>query len=576
MRRYWTRRDMLGLSMGAVAGLSSSRFLVTELAAQAQTDRTRPALQNAFRALDDFVRDYMRAMDAPGMTLVIADRQGIVRVATYGFADLDRHAPVLQDQLFEIGSITKSIVAVAVLQLAEEKKIDLHRPIRELMPWLKVESRFAPITVHHLLTHTSGLPESLNFLLSDPAAALHPRYAPGEHFVYCNLAYQALGYLVWQVDGRPFADAIRERILKPIGMTSTEPVISGETRRHEPRSYNPWLEDRPFVPGASLKPAAPLIMDDAAGCVASTPHDMGLYIQMLANHGRAGQHRVLSEESFARMVAPHAKADVFGPGVSYGYGLMIDRLDDHAVARHTGGMVSFASAMQIDLDDGVGVFASINAMQGYRPNPVAQYALRLMRAANAGHALPAPPAIDTPQTVPGAADYAGVFTSPSGRQLEFVAQERSLFVRADGRRLQVENNGGQLAVRDDTLGRWMFNFQREKGDGSPVTDLIHGSDWYAGPRYSGPREFPDPPAWRAYAGHYRNDSPWSGSMRIVSVKGRLWIDGVTPLEPADGDGVFWLNDPPYNPGRIEFFNPIGGVCMQAKLSGQDFWRAMIA
>ena len=97
--------------------------------------------------------------------------------------------------------------------------------------------------MHHLLTHTSGLPAGLNCLLADPNLKFRVRYAPGEHFSYCNLAYQALGYLVWQADGRPFADAIRERILRPLKMESTEPVISGETRLREPRSYNPLLDD---------------------------------------------------------------------------------------------------------------------------------------------------------------------------------------------------------------------------------------------------------------------------------------------------------------------------------------------
>src|SRR5262249_19998584 len=291
----------------------------------------------------------MRAMSAPGMTLVISgrpDQGGILRIATYGFADVERSVPVRADQLFEIGSITKSFVALAVLQLAEEGKIDLHRPIAEFMPWLRVEPGFRPITVHHLLTHSSGLPESLTFLLSDPNAKLRPRYHPGEHFLYCNLGYQALGYLLWQADGRPFADVVRERILRPLGMTSTVALLDGETRRREPRSYNPWIDDRPFVPGAPLKPAPPLIMDNAAGCIASAPHDMGLYVQMLANRGSSGSQgsRVVSERGFELMTTPHIKADALGPSVSYGYGLMIDALDGHKVVRHTGGMVSFASA----------------------------------------------------------------------------------------------------------------------------------------------------------------------------------------------------------------------------------------
>lgn len=575
MTGHLTRRQLLGRSLHAGAALGLTRFVVSDLHAQpAATAAGRP-LGPAFQALDEFARVYMRTMDAPGMTLALADRGGVLRVASYGLSNRDRATPVDVNQLFEIGSITKSFVAIAVLQLVDEKKIDLQRPISEFMPWLKVESRFAPITVHHLLSHTSGLPESLSCLLSDPAAKLRPRYAPGEHFFYCNLAYQALGYLLWQADGRPFAEVIRERILRPLRMDSTEPVISGDTRLREARSYNPFLDDRPFMPGGTLKPAPPLVMDNAAGCIASTPHDIGLYMQMLAAGGRTGRGRILSEAGFELMTRAHIKAEEFGPGASYGYGLMIDTLDGHKIVRHTGGMVSFASAMQIDVDEGVGAFASINAMQGYRPNPVARYALLLLRAVNQGRPLPPPPEVESVAVIADAADFSGAFSAPGGATLQFVAEGKSLYLIHNGKKTPVDSNGGQLVVRDPVIGRWPLNFQREKGPGTPVTDLIVGPDWYFHQRYAGARSFTSPPEWDAYVGHYRNDSPWYGSVRVVTAKGRLWMDGVVPLEPA-GDGVFWLNEPPHNPGRIEFFNRISGRCVQAKLSGIDFWRVVVS
>src|SRR5262249_17298581 len=115
---------------------------------------------------------------------------------------------------------------------------------------------------------------------------------------------------------------------------------------------------------------------------------MGLYASMLANRGQGPKARVLSEESFALLVKPWIKADEFGPKASYGYGLMIDEMDGHTIARHTGGMVSFMSALQVDLDENVSAFASINAMQGYRPNPVAAYALKALGAAYAAKSPP--------------------------------------------------------------------------------------------------------------------------------------------------------------------------------------------
>ena len=566
-----TRRELLARSVQAGAAGLVGRVSVAELSARAaQTGDGRP-LGPAFEAIDAFVAAYLRTMDAPGLTLAIADRNSVLRVATYGVSDRERTLDVNRDQLFEIGSITKSFVAFAILQLVDEGRLDLHRPVAALMPWLKIESRFAPITLHHLLTHTSGLPPTLSFRLSDPAAKLHVRAAPGEHFVYCNLGFEALGFLLAQVERRPFATVIRERILQPLGMTATEPILSGETRLRETRSYNPWLDDRPFAVGGALKPAPPLIMDSAAGCIASTAADMGRYVRMIAAGGASDGRRIISERSFALMTSPHIKAEEFGPGASYGYGIAVDRLDGRKRARHTGGMVSFASALQVDLDRGVGAFASINAMQGFRPNPVAEYAIAVIGAAARGEPLPSAPAIASPATVANGDDFEGTFTAPDGSTMRFVAEGRDLFCVDGARKLAVDAAGESLVIRDPRLGRWPLNFQRHAGPSTPVTDLIHGSRWYASERYSGSREFNYPAAWKAFVGHYHNDSPWYGSIRVVQVKGGLWLDGVTPLA-ADGSQAFWLNDPPYNPARLEFLTPIDGQCTLAKLSGVDFWR----
>ena len=570
-----TRRAMLATSLGAGAALAAARFTVVELAAQAQRSAAGGRLQDAFRALDQFAEHYLRTMRSPGMTLVVADRGGELRVSTYGFSNVETEQPVRADQPFEVGSITKSFVGIALLQLAEEGKLDLHRPVTEYLPLFKVESKFAPITTHHLLTHSSGLPDGLQVLLSDPNARHRVRYAPGEHFFYCNNGYQALGYLIWTLDGRPFAESIRERIFKPLGMAGSHAALTSELRDLSPRSYNPLSDDRPYLPGDPLKPAPPLIMDDAAGCIACTPRDMGLYIQMLTNRGRLGDKRVLSEKSFELFSTPFIKAEQFGPEVSYGYGIAVEKWEGHKLIRHTGGMVSFASALQVDMDEAVGAFASINAMQGFRPNPVAQYALRLVRAANAGQPLPEPSEVNGPEVVADAKEYAGVFTSPDGKKkMEFVAEGKSLTLLHESRSFKVETNAGQLVVRDPELGRFVLNFQREQGEKGPVTDLVHGPHWYFNANYGGPQRF----AYRSdlfeYVGHYRTDNLWYGSFRVVMAKGKLWLDGQVPLEQA-GEGEFWLADTPHNPTWVRFFNVMNNKAMQVKFAGQDFWRVLV-
>jgi CubicO group peptidase (beta-lactamase class C family) len=334
---------------------------------------------DAWPALDRFVEQYMREMNAPGMALVLADRDGVQRVAHYGFSDFESKDPPQEDTLFEVGSISKSFVALALLQLRDEGKLDLDRPLVEYLPWLRVESRFAPVTTHHLLTHTTGLPGAGDVFQADPELRHLAAYAPGEHFHYNNAMYDVLGILAWTLDGRELPELLRERILRPLGMDRSEPAITLDVRERLAKSYSPFLADRPYARQGKLCEAPGLIATGGAGCVAATARDMGAYVSMIADHGRLRGTRLLSDDGFGRFATPHIPAEDFGPGAHYGYGIAVDTLDGNRLLRHTGGMVSFMSAMMVDIDEGIGGFASVNAQQGYRPNPVVRYAIQLMR-----------------------------------------------------------------------------------------------------------------------------------------------------------------------------------------------------
>src|SRR5215813_1217594 len=263
---------------------------------------------------------------------------------------------------------------------------------------------------------------------------------------------------------------------------------------------------------AKLSEAPAIVITSAAGCIASTPHDMGLYLQFLARHGegfRGGaRKRLLCEESFALFSKPHIKAEEFGPTASYGYGIAVDTLDGQTIVRHTGGMISFASALHVNLDEGVGAFASINAMQGYRPNPVAQYAIQLMRAQRGSKNFPAAPAIRSATHADNAADFAGTYHSADGKSLEFGAEGDHLSLRHKGESftLEVAGDGVFVAPHPD-FSRFALVFGRAdaKDAKSPVVELGWGNDWYLKPDYKGPKTFEHPKEWDAYIGHYRNE-----------------------------------------------------------------------
>jgi CubicO group peptidase (beta-lactamase class C family) len=567
-----SRREFVRVSAQGAAVATAGSFFVTE----SVLGQAASSYQPVFAALDSFVERYLREMNAPGLTFVMADRSGVQRVAAYGFSDVDMKAAVNTNQLFEIGSISKSFLAVCLLQLHDEGKLDLQRPITEYLPWFRIESAFAPITTHHLLTHSAGIEGNAPVFLTDPTAKHRAANPPGEYFHYCNTGYALMGHLLETLDGRPLAECFRARVFEPLGMTASEPVITLDFRDRLAKNYSAFRGDRPYARFERLAEAPAIVMTDASGCVAATPHDMGLYVQMIANHGAGPRSRVISENAFAMFSKRQILAEEFGPKASYGYGIAVDTLDEHTVVRHTGGMVSFASSLWVDIDEGVGAFASINAMQGYRPNPVAQYAVQLMRAQRAGKPLPEAPKIAAATFIDNPKQYAGVYMTPDGKKWEFQADGTNLFLVQGGKRIPVETIVGSqemLTIRQSGLDRYALTFGREKAD-DPKSRVVEGA-WgpvsFFNELYSGPKMFDYPKEWERYVGHYRNESAWVGSARVVIRKGKLMVDGLAPLE-AKADGYFYFADEPHSPEWVKFYDVVNEKAMRLKVSGEDMWR----
>jgi D-alanyl-D-alanine carboxypeptidase len=561
-----SRRSFLGWTAWTALGVGASRVLGASGSGTAAGGEASAALLPALRAIDAFAERHRREMGLPGLILGLADRQGVIAARTYGHADVKTGLEVRPENLFEIGSITKSFVAISLLQLRQEGKLDLDRPIREYLPWLRIESSYAPIKVRHLLSHTSGLPNALSLM----SAPLWTAHAPGEQFHYCNQGYDILGKLLETLDSKPLREILRARVLQPLGMNASEPVISQALRSRLPVSYWPLYDDRPFHRHGPLVEAPNLVMDNAAGCIASTAGDMGLYLRMLLNRGNGPRGRVLSEESFALFIQPAIAAPAFGEGAGYGLGIAVQPVEGRTLLRHTGGMVSYSSAMQVDLDAGFGAFASTNAsLAGYRPNPVVAYALAVLRASAEGKPLPAAPELEDPYQVAKAADYAGTYTSPDGRKLVLAAEGGQLKLVHGGERVALETIApDNFFVSHPDFELFPLSFGR--AEGGAVAEVSYGGDWYAGERYTGPRTFETPAEWRACAGHYRNENPWEGSFRVVLNKGSLSLGGA-PLAPL-GDGLFRIGEEAHAPDRIRFEGLVNGRALRAVVNGAEYRR----
>lgn len=550
-----TRRELL---INSAAAAVAMRFVVTDTVFAAEASKYGAT----FKAIDSFVERYLREMNAPGLTLAIAGRGAVLRVATYGLSDLARKEPVRPDHLFQIGSITKSFTAAALLQLRDEGKIDLHAPVTKYLPWLRIEPRDV-ITTHHLLTHSSGLPSWAPVFPTDPGARHIAGYEPGSHFWYCNVGYHMLGYLIETLDGRTYPEAIRARIFEPLGMSSSIAYIANDTRARTANSYQPFTPDRPHPRVGRLADAPQIIMDNAAGCISSTPGDMGLYLRTILNRGKG----LFAEKTFDEWVTGYVPTEAGGEE-SYGYGWYTGKLDEHRMVRHTGGMVSFMSAMHADLDEGVGAFASINAQLGYRPNPVTTYAIRAIRAINAGKPLPAAPPIANAMAVPDAKELAGVYTASDGDKLELVVDGEGLILIRGGKRLPVEFPRGQAIVRTPELEMFPFIFDPK------AKTVAHGGRIWMGEGYAGEKNATIPASWNAFVGHYRGESAWVGSTRIVARQGKLWLDGVVPMRPVDAI-TFRIDDPEYCPEWVQFLDVVNGKSRHIKISGEDLFRVEV-
>lgn len=557
---------------------SRRRFLQTSALAAAGALLSRPAwpqstdrFREAFERLEQFIPEHLRAINAPGLTLSVVSREGLSRVGTYGFAEVETRTPVRPDHLFEIGSITKSFTAIALLQLVDEGKLDLQKPLQSYLPWLDLKNSYRAITTHDLLSHSSGMPGNAPLFPRAPYGRLWIGIEPGRHFHYSNTGYVILGLLLEALDKRPLAEVYSHRILGRLGMHNTAPIITYAIRGRMAAGYEPFRGDRPHPFAGKLAEAPYVELEEASGSIASTPADMGLYLQMLLNGSRGAGGRVLSEKGYAALIKPVIPAPAFGEHTSYGYGLAITEHEGRTILRHTGGMVAFSSAMQVDLTNGFAAFASVNAnLQGYRPNGVVRYALDLLAAAAQGATLPDPPA--APQFDPKQAqEYVGTYTAPHGEKLVISVEGTRLMLAAGDRVVPLVRTAApdSFVPEHPDVGLYAVAFRRNKD--KRIEELFFGPDWFVHPRYSGPKTFDHPQEWEAFPGQYRNESPWWGNARVFLRKGRLWVFD-EPLEPLD-DGTFRLGDE-FSPERVQFDAMANGRAMRMNLSGIDLYRTV--
>jgi CubicO group peptidase (beta-lactamase class C family) len=529
--------------------------------------------------LDDAVEHIRSVFAVPGLALAVTDRDGLLLERTYGHADVGAGRPVTSETLFEIGSIGKSFTACCVLQLVEEGRLDLHLPVTAYLPWFEVRSPFdEPITLHHLLTHTAGITrggDSSSNSLFDvwSLRSTEVTVPPGSVFWYSNVGYRVIGAVLEAIEGRPYAEILRERVMDRVGMAGSEPSIRTAMRERLANGYGPWPDDRPALPSGPMVPAVWFETATADGSVAASARDLAAYLRMLMKRGDAPNGRVLTEESFALLSGRMVKRD----DEWYGYGLATEEAGGVTWLGHGGGMVGYESMMDSDVEAGLGAVVLINGVDwGSYISDLARYAVGLVRASRAGEPLSAPPPTPSLTRVMDRDAYVGTYTASDGSRLEMTARGDGLAVAIDGgEALDAFPTPGASALRlivpNSDLDTHAVIIDRNEA--GLVTSASHGPRFFV-PGDAAPQEVVNE-AWRALEGRFESYNPWMPTFRVVQRAGRLMLCERSGMEfaLAQIDGTTFALEDPALPERLRFDAIVDGKALRANASGCDYYRS---
>ncbi|HEY6568490.1 MAG TPA: serine hydrolase [Actinomycetota bacterium] len=546
-----------------------------------------PGLAEAFDRIGLALEHHLENSHAAGAALALTDREEILGVAVRGLADVAAGTPVRPETRFQIGSISKSFAGIVALQEVEAGRLDLHVSVNEILPWLELPEPFGPITLHHLMTHTSGLaegtedaPTSLGALWL--ARTIPPTTPPGERFWYSNDGWKIVGACLERATGMTVPELLMERVMGPVGMRSSEASITDETRMDLAVGYEPALSDRPAQLRHPLAPGNWFVTETADGSIVSDVVDMCAYARLLLARGdvpdgRGG--RVLSDDMFD-LLADGGVDD--GDGGHYAYGLWSREVDGYRLVMHSGGMVGYTALLAVSPDEGLGAVILQNG--GGSKDQVVRHALQVIRASVGGDPLPVVWAPPTPTAIEKAPEYVGTYAGDDGRVLQIAAEDDGLRLTIGPLSVRLERDplesevGDVFLVPHPALDRFVLSFGRD--DEGHVIEACHGPTWFRGERYLGGDPDPLPEAWAGFPGLYRNDAPWGSALRIISRKGHLALQwpsdvgdegGDAPLLPL-ADGWFAVGEE-RDPRRIRFLGDVEGAAVVAEFNAGRWYRA---
>jgi CubicO group peptidase (beta-lactamase class C family) len=298
--------------------------------------------------VDDYVRGELAQHRIPGAAVIVTRAGKTVKVAGYGYANLEHQVPVKPETVFQSGSISKQFAAVVAMLLAEQGKIGLDEEVRKYLP--DAPRAWGGMTVRHLLTHTSGIPgyewgkpfemrkdysddERLRLIY-----AMKLDFTPGSRWNYIDTGYVLLGILLSRAGGEFYGDTLRHRVFEPLGM-KTAGIIDEENilpnRATGYRLVKDQLKNQKFISPSNYRAAD--------GSLCWSVLDMAKWAD--ACRTRA----LLKPESWREIMTPVRLRG--GGSYPYGFGWFIHEWNGRPVVEHGGYGSGFTAQLSRRLGD---------------------------------------------------------------------------------------------------------------------------------------------------------------------------------------------------------------------------------
>jgi CubicO group peptidase (beta-lactamase class C family) len=349
--RTLSRRAFLGhATTGAALALSIGPAGHLAAAARHGPAVWVPDERSIAQTADIFLKGLVADRSFRGSVL-IARRGHVILSKGYDWADVARRVPNTPRTRFRIASITKQFTAMAILQLQDQGKLHVHDHLSAYLS--PCPAAWRPITLHQLLTHTSGIPDYTNLpsytsimtrtLTREQLLALFRDkpldFRPGTRWRYSNSGYAMLGIIVERVSGLSYAAFLQRHIFTPLRLANTSYDVNHPALPGHATGYATWER-----PAAYIDMSVPF----ANGCLYSTTEDLYRWDQALTS----GHPALVSRQALRQMFTPYVPLNPADPhAVAYGYGWFIGYEGAHREIEHTGDINGFISANQFYPDD---------------------------------------------------------------------------------------------------------------------------------------------------------------------------------------------------------------------------------